>query len=96
MTVPSTKTLESLDYNLKDLLKEGITIPQRLPFLEAVCWQNIDVQHFTPAQMLQRYEQGWEYRGVLGSPSVEELRFVKALASQCVARRGALAHRRLL
>jgi hypothetical protein len=30
--------------------------------------------------MLRRYEQGWEYRSVLGSPSVEELRFIKALA----------------
>ncbi len=55
-------------------------IPQRLPFLELVCWQNVNVKHFTPAEMLRRYEQGWEYRGVLGEPSVEELQFVKELA----------------
>ncbi len=30
--------------------------------------------------MLRRYEQGWEYRGILGNPSLEELCFVKALA----------------
>lgn len=32
--------------------------------------------------MLQRYEQGWEYRGVLGEPSAEELGFVKELAQR--------------
>lgn len=72
--------MESLDYNSKDLAEEGITIPQRLPFLEAICWQIIDVQHFTSAEMLRRYEQGWQYRGILGNLGVEELEFVQALA----------------
>ena len=30
--------------------------------------------------MLRRYEQGWQYRGVLKEPSVEELHFIKELA----------------
>lgn len=72
--------MESLHYNPKNLVEEGITIPQRLPFLEAVCWQTVDVQHFTPAQMLRRYEQGWQYRGILGNLGVEELSFVRILA----------------
>lgn len=72
--------MESLHYNPKDLFKEGIPIPQRLPFLEAVCWQTIDVQHFTRAEMLRRYEQGWQYRGILGNLGVEELSFVRTLA----------------
>lgn len=63
-------------------MSEVLKIPQRLPFLESVCWQNVDVKHFTPAEMLRRYEQGWEYRGILGEPSVEELHFVKELAQR--------------
>lgn len=57
-----------------------LEIPQKLPFLAAVCWQTEDVKLFTPAEMLRRYEQGWEYRGVLGDPKAEELRFVRELA----------------
>lgn len=68
-------------YNPENLVKEGITIPQKLPFLEAISWQNSDVQHLTPAEMLCRYERGWEYRGILGNLSEEELRFVKTLAN---------------
>jgi hypothetical protein len=55
-------------------------IPQKLPFLEAICWQTQDVKRFKPEEMLRRYEQGWDYRRVLGEPDVEELRFVKGLA----------------
>lgn len=57
-----------------------VEIPQKLPFLEAVCWQTEDVRRFTPDEMLRRYEQGWDYQGVLGELSAEELRFVKELA----------------
>lgn len=59
-----------------------LKVPEKLPFLEAVCWQTKDVNHFTPAEMLCRYERGWEYRGVLGEPNAEELRFVKELAQR--------------
>jgi len=57
-----------------------VEIPKKLPFLEAVCWQTEDVKRFTPDEMLRRYEQGWDYQGVLGELSAEELRFVKKLA----------------
>jgi len=60
----------------------ALKVPQKLPFLEAVCWQTKDVKHFTPAEMLCRYERGWEYRGVLGEPNAEELCFVKELAQR--------------
>lgn len=59
-----------------------LEIPQTLPFLAAVCWQTEDVKHFTPAEMLRRYEQGWKYRGVLGDPNAEELCFVRELAQR--------------
>lgn len=57
-------------------------VPQKLPFLEAICWQTTDVKHFTSFEMLSRYERGWHYRGVLGEPSSEELQFIKQLV-QC-------------
>lgn len=58
-----------------------ISIPKRLPLLEAICWQTKDVYHFTPKQMLSRYERGWEYRKLFGSPEGEELNFLKQLAN---------------
>lgn len=57
-----------------------IPVPEQLPFLEAVCWQTPDVQHFTPDEMLDRYERGWEYRGVLADLEGDELVFVRQLA----------------
>lgn len=57
-------------------------IPEQLPFLEVICWQTVDVQHFTPEQMLPRYERGWHYKGVLGEPCPEELVFIGQLAQQ--------------
>lgn len=35
---------------------------EELPFLESICWQTADIYHFTPEEMLSRYERGWEYR----------------------------------
>ncbi|MBW4560505.1 MAG: hypothetical protein KME32_04970 [Mojavia pulchra JT2-VF2] len=37
-------------------------VPNKLRFLESICWQTGDVYRFTPEQMLSRYERGWEYR----------------------------------
>lgn len=54
-------------------------VPEKLPFLEAVCWQTADVKHFTLEEMLISYERGWRYLGVLGEPSPEELLFIKKL-----------------
>jgi hypothetical protein len=54
--------------------------PRKLPFLEAICWQTDDVYHFSPEQMLSRYERGWMYRSLFGNLDGEELTFLKALA----------------
>lgn len=56
-------------------------VPKKLPFLEAICWQNAEVKHFTPEEMLHRYERGWHYKGVIGIPSAEEQVFIKQLAT---------------
>jgi len=55
-------------------------VPDQLPFLKAVCWQLDDVHHFTQEEMLNRYERGWNYRGVLEDIQGEELQFLHQLA----------------
>ncbi|MBV5259731.1 hypothetical protein FLX56_15045 [Synechococcus moorigangaii CMS01] len=59
---------------------QNLKHPQRLPFLEAICWQTEDVYRFTPQQMLSRYERGWRYRNIFQSPEKEELEFIEKLA----------------
>lgn len=65
------------DRNNKEI---NLEIPTQLPFLEAICWQTSNVKQFTPNEMLNRYERGWHYRGVLAEPSKEELAFIEQLA----------------
>ena len=57
-------------------------VPKQLPFLKSICWQTADVHHFTPEQMLSRYERGWEYRQLFGNPEGEELYFLRQLAKR--------------
>lgn len=57
-----------------------ISMPRRLPFLEAICWQTRDVYQFTPEQMLRRYERGWKYRTLFGGLEETELNFLRELA----------------
>lgn len=57
-----------------------IFVPQKLPFLEAICWQTEDVYGFTPEQMLSRYERGWRYRTLFNNLEGEELEFLRELA----------------
>jgi hypothetical protein len=54
-------------------------VPQKLPFLESICWQTGNVYLFTPEQMLSRYERGWTYRNLFNNLGGEELVFLKAL-----------------
>lgn len=56
-----------------------LTIPQRLPFLEAICWQMQNVHLLTPEEMLRRYERGWHYRSAWGDPSPQEQGFIDTL-----------------
>jgi hypothetical protein len=60
----------------------NIPIPEKLPFLESLCWQTSDVYHFTPEEMLSRYERGWTYRNLFGNLDNEERAFVKLLAER--------------
>jgi hypothetical protein len=55
------------------------SIPEKLPFLEAICWQTENVYRFTPEQMLSRYERGWRYRKLFDNLEGEELDFLKNL-----------------
>ncbi len=57
-----------------------INIPEKLPFLEAVCWDLGDVYALNPDEMLNRYERGWENRGVLADLYGAEKRFLTQLA----------------
>jgi hypothetical protein len=59
-----------------------IFIPEHLPFLKALCWQTSNIKHFTPEEMLHRYERGWNYRGVLADLGEEERQFIKALCQE--------------
>ena len=64
------------------MLTKAIKPPKDLPFLRAICWQTKDVQHFTLDEMLDRYERGWKYRGILGDLRGEEREFVHQLAKE--------------
>jgi Nucleotidyl transferase AbiEii toxin, Type IV TA system len=59
-----------------------ITVPPKLEFLEAICWQIADVNQLEPSEMLSRYERGWHYRGVLGEPNPEELLWIEELSQR--------------
>ena len=59
-----------------------ITIPNKLPFLEAICWELNDVYSLTPDEMLNRYERGWENRGVLADLHGDEKIFLTQLVKE--------------
>lgn len=54
--------------------------PEKLPFLEAVCWDLRDVNLLTEDEVLNRYERGWHYKGVLADLSHEEEEYITDLA----------------
>ncbi|MDM8517415.1 hypothetical protein QUF76_14550 [Desulfobacterales bacterium HSG16] len=68
------KNLKSRDVPVK--------IPTDLPFLKSICWQTKNVRHFSLQEMLNRYERGWKYRGVLTDLEGEELDFVRNLVKK--------------
>ncbi len=55
-------------------------IPQKLPFLESICWQIADVYRLSPEEMLNSYERGWKYREIFNNLKGEELIFLTELA----------------
>ena len=56
-----------------------LRVPAELPFLASISWFDADYRALDALEMLSRYEAGWRYLGVLGEPSPEEERFIKAL-----------------
>ena len=62
-------------------LKDTIQQPSELPFLSAICWDLADVRALDLDEILNRYERGWEYKGVLADLGGEELLFLKQLAT---------------
>ena len=61
---------------------EVITVPEKLPFSESICWQTGDVYRFTPEQMLNRYELGYSYHDLFNNLEGEELKFLQKLAKR--------------
>ena len=62
--------------------REVITAPEKLPFLESICWQTDNVYRFTPKQMLNRYELGYSYHDLFNNLEGEELKFLRKLAKR--------------
>lgn len=54
--------------------------PEKLPFLEAVCWDLHDVNLLTEDEVLNRYERGWYYKDILVDLSDEEEAYISNLA----------------
>lgn len=59
-----------------------VSPPPRLPFLESLSWSDREWRALLPIDMLRRYESGWRHIGVTGEPTVEELRFIRALVER--------------
>jgi Nucleotidyl transferase AbiEii toxin, Type IV TA system len=57
----------------------NINQPYKLPFLEFLGWQIVDVYRLTQVEMLASYERGWRYRHITHLPA-SELAFIKQLA----------------
>ena len=61
--------------------KPGLTVPDKLPLLEGLCWNIAYPYRLTPQEMLSIYEQRWRFKGMLGEPSLEEIEFIQKLTS---------------
>ncbi len=55
-------------------------VPDKLPFLESICWQTANVYEFTLEEMLSRYERDWKYRNLFNNLGDDELEFIKKIA----------------
>ncbi len=54
----------------------------KLPFLNALCWQIADVDRMTRSEILQTYERGWRHLNVLARPNAAEWQFIRDLSSE--------------
>ncbi len=60
--------------------KQTLQKPEKLPFLEAVCWDLRDVSVLSQDEILDRYERGWGYKGVLADINPQEKQYIANLA----------------
>ena len=60
--------------------KHTLQKPEKLPFLEAICWDLHDVNLLTQDEILDRYERGWSYKGVLVDIPPQERKYIASLA----------------
>ena len=59
-----------------------LKIPQSLPLLEGLCWNIKNPYSLSPQEMLGIYEERWRFLNVLGSPSDEEIKYIKAIGQE--------------
>lgn len=52
----------------------------KLPFLNALCWQIADVDRMSRSEILQTYERGWRHLNVLARPNAAEWQFIRDLS----------------
>ncbi|MEO1295664.1 MAG: nucleotidyl transferase AbiEii/AbiGii toxin family protein [Cyanobacteria bacterium J06636_16] len=69
------------------------SVPDQLPFLQAICWQIKDIHGLTPQEILKCYERGWHYRGVVGNVGPEEQAFIQTLSQYYGSWLNAMAQR---
>lgn len=62
-----------------EALMDAPPVPDELPFLASISWFDSDYRALDAFEMLNRYEAGWRYLGVLAEPSPAEERFIRAL-----------------
>ena len=60
--------------------EQTIQKPKELPFLKAICWDLRDVNLLSQDEILNRYERGWEYKGILADIPYQELQYIADLA----------------
>ncbi len=65
-----------------DAPKGDLQVPDDLPFLASISWFDRRPRDLPLEDMLRRYEAGWRHLGVLGEPSPEEWRFIRALVAR--------------
>ena len=63
------------------LVTEIINVPNKLPFLESICWQMKSVHEFTPEEMLGCYERGWKYKKLFNNLEGDEVEFLIKIAN---------------
>ena len=60
--------------------KNTLQKTEKLPFLEAIWWDLHDVNLLTQDEILDRYESGWGYKGVLVDIQLKERKYIASLA----------------